>query len=556
MKEKFRANYLTNSIIFLFPIITLFVLSPLEIYGGNQGEMNFAIGDFIGMFFGIAIVVFIVGSILLTILPDRLQKICRAVIFVLSVMAYIQNMFLNKTLMRTDGSKLDWNALKGYTILNTVIWIIGCLLLSVGIIALKKKGETVIKWGSAFLSAIEVVAVVSLLLTNPFVVSADAVYMLDGSKQMKVAKDNNIIVFVLDRYGNITFENGYEKSKSFLDPYQDFIFYQNANSKYNYTFPSIPYMLTHEEVDCTLTTGDYKHFAWTEGKSKDFYQTLNKNHYTYHFYSGSGRAIFTDAGDLIGSIDNISQVERDNRIVHKDVLGKLMFKTTLYKYAPYILKPYLEVLSFYYDGVITYAGGVSPVEDNGDYYKLLKEEGLTIDENMENGLIITHLTGIHTPYTIGEDAQTVPDNDTELYACQRGLNVIMQEYMYQLKELGVYDSATIIITADHGLYVEALDPQPIYLIKYPEQKFEEMQFTNAPISSEDFLPTILELIGEDYSAYGTPISMWDDSSDRTRLSCFPNNGFDVYSYDTDREELRDKISGGDCGRIDATEDWD
>ena len=58
--------------------------------------------------------------------------------------------------------------------------------------------------------------------------------------------------------------------------------------------------------------------------------------------------------------------------------------------------------------------------------------------------------------------------------------MVMEEYINQLKQLGVYDDATIIITADHG---RASDSQVIFYIKEAGDEHEITPVTNAPFCS-------------------------------------------------------------------------
>jgi hypothetical protein len=173
---------------------------------------------------------------------------------------------------------------------------------------------------------------------------------------------------------------------------------------------------------------------------------------------------------------------------------------------------------------------------------------------MENQLVIAHLTGLHNPLNIDENGNSVPDDSVTIEQSQQGINLMLEEYFNQLKALGKYDESTIIITSDHGRYFDTYDLQPLYLIK-PANSQEEFAINSAPISSEDFIPTILDIIDQDYSKYGTSIFDWNDGESRERQSYFPNNGFDVITYTGDRNDLSQKAKDGDYTHIDAKEDW-
>lgn len=395
-------------------------------------------------------------------------------------------------------------------------------------------------------------------------------YVLSSEKEFSVAPGKNIIVLILDRYGNKAYENMLEEEPETGEILKDFTFYNNANSEYNYTFPSLTHMLTMADPMVSSTTTDqYKEQAWSSngfGCSEVFFERLHKKGYTYNFYTGSGSAIYKDASYLQGSVDNVEEMEATSYRIDHGYMFYIMTKSSLLKYAPYPLKPYLEIQSFYYDGIVSFEGMDYCISDNGEYYSILKEQGLAVDESMENALIITHLNGIHNPLTINEKAESVPADTVTTMQVQKGLNVILEEYLQQLKDLGVYDDATIIITADHGQYLDTLDLQPIYFLKPAGQTRDKMSVNTAPISSGDFLPTILELTGEKGALQEHSIMLgftthksifaWEPGDMRERTTSYLHNGLDTYRYTGDRDDLTDAVEKGIFEHTDTPYDWD
>ena len=96
--------------------------------------------------------------------------------------------------------------------------------------------------------------------------------------------------------------------------------------------------------------------------------------------------------------------------------------------------------------------------ENFDFDLGLRQKGLSLDKN-SNYFIVQHLQGTHL-FTTDEFGYNKEDATLEETA--KGCMVVMEEYINQLKQLGVYDDATIIITADHG---RASDSQVIFYIK-------------------------------------------------------------------------------------------
>jgi predicted AlkP superfamily pyrophosphatase or phosphodiesterase len=95
------------------------------------------------------------------------------------------------------------------------------------------------------------------------------------------------------------------------------------------------------------------------------------------------------------------------------------------------------------------------------------------------------------------------------------------DYIGELKKAGLYDDATIIITADHGLNPGQIDAlhtagvecdetksNPIFFIKKKGERHEELLPDSKPVSLDQFFDTIMICIDKDWENkyYGT---IWD-----------------------------------------------
>lgn len=114
--------------------------------------------------------------------------------------------------------------------------------------------------------------------------------------------------------------------------------------------------------------------------------------------------------------------------------------------------------------------------------------------------------------------------------------MLAAEYINQIKESGSYDDSTIIIMTDHGTGRNA---QPIFFMKEPHETHDVMQENNAPITYEELMPTIVELLGEDYSVFGQ--SFHEFKQDEVRHRVFYDRTYDteypdVKRYDGMQEE--------------------
>ena len=546
-------------LIVLMPIISYVILGPLEIYFGNEKDFAFSYGDFFWLLLLIAIAVWAIGSLLVAALPEKLCVITNAVILGIAIASYIQNMFMNVKLSEADGSPMNWNELKSFTIINLIVWIVILALVICGSVFLKKYWTKISMGAAAFFSLIQVVAVISLVLPAMTEHKESGNLQMATDERFQVAKENNIIIFVLDTFGNMQYEEALKKYPEIAEDLSDFTFYNNADCHYYCTFPSMTHMLTGNEFDFNATSEGWMQTAWTSERAVNFYQTLHDDEYTVNLYSATPGYVYGDLENLYGKIDNVRGVDT---IVKKGILVKRICKMSIYKYVPYIVKPYFEVLSKEFDSVVEYDEGDSCTDDNGEFYQLLLNNPLEISNDMKNAVIIQHIFGTHQPYTLNQNAEIV--EEAERIDTIKGLSVILNEYMQQLKDIGMYDDATIIITADHGAWYGG-DTQPIFFIKQSGETHEALAVNEAPISLDDMQATILSLAGEDYSAYGTSIFDWnaDDARESTvymrgndeQYPEVQGSSFNVYyqyTYVGKRNNLNERVEQGPDDIVPAT----
>lgn len=557
---KYTDKFKNSLVVLLLPMVSYGLLGPLEIFFGNQKDFNFWYTDFFWVVAVLAVVVWIVGTALLALLPEKINRPANALILGVGIASYVQNMFMNIKLSEDDGSPMQWESLGNFPVINLVIWVVILIAIVVACIRLNKKWNLISMAAAGFLSAIQLVAVLSLVLTSIGQNRDGEIVQMSGKDQLKVASDENIVVFVLDTYGNTRLDETLAVYPDLLDGLQDFTYYNNTDCHYYCTFPSMTHMLTGADFDFEAEISQqWLHEAWTGERADNFYQTLEEEDYSCRLYSGEVGYVYGNLADLQQKYDNVVPMER---VIDTRQVTKLMVKMSVYRYVPYVLKPRFEVLTQEYDSVVSYKEDVGVVDDNATFYALLLEQGLAIEPTQEKAFVVQHLFGLHLPYTIDENGYYT--EEASAVDTAKGLMVIVDEYLEQMKELGVYDDATIIITADHGSWY-GNDGQPIFMIKTANEKHEKMQVNSSPISLDDFQATILTVLGKDTEGYGTSIYDWKPEDERERQvymrmddTDYPEvtgSSFNVYygyTYTGDIEDLNATIADGPDEIIPAT----
>ena len=564
LKKNIKDNFIHTSIIISVPIMMFFLSGILEIFTGNINEFNYNIEIVLIPFLGAAIGCYFVGTIVIAAFSRTVSRTLNYFIFVLSFLAYIQNLFFNKFIFINDGSNIDWSRISNYSKKVNLMWI---LVISLSIILylnfkLSKKRNlnklfSLSKYLSLFILIIQLVSIISMIFTGITKHKEVSYRILSGQEQYVYGSQNNIIVLVLDKYTNEEFDELLSTYPEFAENLSDFTYYNNADSTYAYTFPSLTHILTGQDPDITMSRSEWFDTAWNSQRCLDFYKQLHNQGYNCRLFSSEeAYIVFGNLDNLTDKYDNI--VNSKPRIDYKMMLG-LYTKMSIYKYSPYCLKPYFEISSSdAFKDIVVYDNQDGSV----DYYNFevnqsLYEKGISASESDDKMFTFMHISGLHERNN-DKDGNYVEEYSVSIEETKIGLAKIVNKYIEELKEAGIYDNSTIIIMADHGKNPTAgIDPQPIFLIKKQNEKHTNMVINTSPISYDDLQATILTCAEIDYDIeeYGTSIFDWEETDSRERTLSLLEDGFMQYTYTGDRYDLMDMIESKSGVHTKKSQDW-
>lgn len=504
----------------------LLIFGPAEIFFSNTVEFQFVYKEFAIFLTGVGIMATVTLSIIGIILPEHLKRIYLSIIFGIALMGYFQVMFLNKQLdllgINPNGYKVELRIAIG----NIIIWILTIVVLVVLAFYKKELWKKIVFGASLFLLSVQMVAYVALLATanKEAFHYPESAWHLSGKEQFTVSANENVIVIILDMFSNSylePLEASYPDATNFL---HDFTYYSNTDCTYMGTFPSLAHMLTGCELDMQKDVNDWFIDIWESDSVNSFYDMLHEKNYEVNLYTNLLHVLTgtNDVQMLNGKFSNMSNEGQGSINIKYNCLYKTMFKMSAYRMAPEILKPY------FYTNVTEYSDIVQIAEDkvhhnNYEFYEELLKQGLTLDKN-HNYYIIQHLMGPHE-FTTDESGHY--KEQSTLDETTKGCMVVVDEYLEQLKKAGVYDKATIIITADHGI---PDNPQVVFYIKKRDEHHEVLSMNASPVSHRDFLPTIANVVGEDNEEYGKSVFDFNLSSGRERT-------YWLYAFDENYPEV-------------------
>lgn len=506
--KKFGKNFL----VCFLPWFMWMIFGPMEIYMGNINQYTFGYGNFIYIMTGIALLGTIITTAIVSFLLRKKDTLAKLFIFAFAVGSYIQVMFLNTGIdllgVSADATEIsEWRALK-----NGAVWF---AVLAILLIVYKKSkdwAEQITVYGSAFFLAIQAVALLSLMLTadsNAYKKSYENIWYITDEEQHTVSSDENIIVIILDYFSNQYIDTMLAQYPDALDFLDDFTYYDNTDCAYFGTFPSLVHLATGQEIQPNMPVNDWFSYIWSCDETKEYYNQLHQQGYQCYFYTNDQTYLCgqNSASMLDSYIENLAVKSYVPQIDYPALI-KTMVKFGGYRMVPYVMKPLLYTdLSEYYSMVHQQEGTVS--SDNTWFLENIQNGAMKLDDSSKR-YIVQHLTGNHEFRTAADGTEKV---GSSLEENSKGCMSIMNAYLDELKELGVYDNSTIIITSDHG---GPRDSQSIFFMKKAQEQHEGLIINHAPTSLKDFQATIIKAAGLDHSAYGRTFDEIEENEVRER----------------------------------------
>lgn len=492
-----------------FWVITVVLCLPGEIYLNNIWEFSVTPWSYAG---GLALSA--AGYLTVYIfcaayfLTNIQAKFFSRILFALTLAGYLQNMFLNGYMVQMDGTVQTWSA--GLRFANSVIWLVIIAGILTAGARLRGKADKIYKMVCIYIGLIQIVSLGVLIVTSEDIAKVQDTYgagrvQLTSDGIFELACADNVVVFILDWYDEQILEQILQEDSDFLAPLDGFTCYTNASSLYAYTSMAIPYLLTGVEWEYDMSWREYRLYAYA-----------NSNVFADMEDMGYHMEIYTDAEYLTD--DALQKVSNSDSVKYKlNIPDQLyvMTKTAKYQMAPFAVKNNYwytaeDLASFAAEDERVYA--VNSEQDDIDFQKRLVSTGLRTDDR-EKLFKLIHMHGAHPPFGIDESSEK-PYNAPMLAQAKNSMEIVY-EYIRQMKEIGIYDTSTIIITADHGenyLY----DPvgreelvklclentsSPVLLVKHPRQN-GDINYSDTPVSQKEVVAEIMKAVNPAATGYG------------------------------------------------------
>lgn len=491
-REQFKGKIKLAFIIVLSLVVLYMFLGPLEIYVGNMLSFSFGYKTFLPLCIicGVSCVVLLTAFI--SLFSHKTYKVLCVFLTAFSLLSYIQCIIMNTKLSEEDGARLRLDTMGNYPEINLVIWIVLAIVIFTVFKLSKNKWKNVAAIICSFISSIQMVAVISLIITC-MTSPEPRFYQLTGEKMFTVAKNENVIVLVPDSFCRKYFDELVDDNPECVNLFRDFTYYNNMDSRYHPTFPSFTHFITGydnvPENAPTQSSGrvEWLNEAWNSEKCNLFFKEIKNQGYKFYINIPSACELLGAYNDVCDKVENAEYAESN---VDKVELVKMLFSMSVYRCVPYIFKPPFEFFSWDFAELERYNGKTAAYKNEDFYSEVCK--GITIDDSIDKKISVINWHGFHEEYTNDEYCNYVPNAESEgVTRLQNGKGVLLciDKYLEDLKDIGMYDKSTIIVMGDHGKLYDGC-----VFIKLPNEAHNEMQINNKPGVYDDFQATILDMI--------------------------------------------------------------
>lgn len=497
----------------IFLIFTFAIYMPSSLFISNIDDFALDYIKIVPLIALVSVAVLVIVYIIGLIIPiKRLFYSYVLLVFSLALGFYIQGNFLNPAFNSLNGKEIAWSQYKINGIISIIAWILVFVVPQV-VYAIKENiMSLIVKWGSLFVTAMQLVSLVVLLLTTHKVVSNDFAVTKNG--EFELSSKNNTIMFVVDTLDASWFEDMLLPNEEYKESLKDFTYFDDAVAGGAPTVLGIPTLLTGKiDMDASRDTSEYYKDAY---ESSSLFADMQKSNCNVKLFTEFYYLDYCDKN----SVDNL-KMEQKYVISSRRGFMECLYKFVSFYAMPQFLKQNFWLYSGEFNQYITLEDNTSNLYklDDAQFYQDFKEKGITT-QNDKDTFVMYHLNGAHSPYVMDENAQAVPSDSIGIDSQIRGIFKIIKEYMDELKAKGIYDSSTIIITADHGgidLY-----SNPAILVKERNANHDEMVVSDSKITFTNVNNTIASSTLKDSSAYGENVFEVGDKQ-MVRFHVAPND---------------------------------
>ncbi len=539
MKSIFLKKWISALIFSGVGIFTVLFFAPSEVYLGNPADFDFSIGVAMPVLVFISLGIAAVFSLAVSFLPIKILKILNLSVFALTVCFYVQSLFLNGSLIVLDGEQLSLPVKT--IIINALVWAVIIAVVFVLWRILKGKGKertyiTTTKYLALALALVQLVGIFSLYLGYDKSIGESKASYFTKEDRFTLSKQNNVVMFIVDYCDSKIVNEALKKDPTLFDDMGGFTYYADTIFTHSRSYPAITYLLTKQKCDYDTP---YQNHTDNAFKNSDYIKTIDSldtdiRVFTHPVYVGGSAKAYIDnyTSSFSAGLSSIKVWD----------FVKQTIKVSAFRGMPYLFKTRFSYNTDLLNAKVCAekVNAATPLDDL-EFFASINNTEMEVSEDYSSAFRFYHMYGPHPGTTLNENAEYA--TSVELTQALRGDIKIIKTYIEKLKEAGIYDNTTVIITADHGeFYGEFRQAQNCIMMIKPAKADTSapLKISEAPVSHEDIFPYVIKMLGGDYSKFGTPIDEVPENAQRKRYH---------YNTETDKDQnetfLREYVIEGD-----------
>jgi len=501
--------------------LSFFLIGCLDLAIQNAIELPFRPGAIVPALLLVTGLCFAILLLVIPVFRGLPYRILVSIAFSVLIAGYIQGNFMNSALGELTGAIIEWNQFRVQMAGSVIMWlfVFACVFLLQRYA--KRTWRRALLLVSILLLVIQGVGLFAAVENfgksgeTSFWVQSEEMLTIEGLREL--ASEKNAIVFVVDRLDRDFVEQIEKSDPGFFNVLDGFTNFSD-NITYNAsTFPSVAGMLTGNRFTYDRPKIDYLYYAWEDAKMM---QALKERGVDIRLFMDRGYA-YNSTKQLEGLIGNINKghIDFDKRIA----LVKLV-KLSAFRYAPMPAKQSFWISPGEFGDALRLTDATSFYLTNDfAFYANITGEGLSA-MGADKGFRYYHLNGSHEPFIMNENIERVEisatdDREEARIRQTMGCFKIIYEYLGQMRALGLYEDATIIITGDHPDYLGDELSKPMLtalFVKPAGSAGTPLAESNAPVCPDQLPGTVMEGLFGDRGGFPPGYMDMEEGADARR----------------------------------------
>jgi hypothetical protein len=536
-------------VVILFPFLQTFAL--------NVSNLQSPLASLIQPVAMVGGISFVSLYLVLRILSPKREVMLQSLLMFIVLVAWLQTYFFVGDFGFLDGRPPDWEGTQLISFFQ--------LLLEIGLLVFFFTRSLTLFQNIKFVSFLILMSSIISLYPHFQTLFGENTkkYAFNENKVFDFSSSKNVLIILVDTLQSDVFNEVLEEQAELKSSLEGFTYFRNAVSAFSKTYASVPAILSGTVFDNSTTLPKYLDEAY---KERSLPSALLKQDFDVRLHSFAPYSLEAHPQVALNISGTKGSALDYTNSLQKDLV--LLINLLTFKLSPHVFKEWI-----YNDGRFRIPIPVmAPSVDKCQLDDSLKDVSAALNNfdtrffdefrHCANASIEApvfryfHISGAHAPFQFGEKFQHIGQQKVT----RKNFKVQVEGVFYQLslllkkmKELGVYDNATIVVLGDHGggdLAVElnlnqsniprrpephsTLSKQKVMggipaLLYKPMNSNDDLSISDVPVSLTDVARTISDELGyKDALFPGENLFQVEPSSTRTRFhKYYEFSGWDI-----------------------------